>query len=97
MRLPRTTKILGYEVSIRYKAKLGTIKDPSFGEYDPNTKTIYLVKGMQINRKKEVFIHEYLHAVQDVGCIKISHHGIELMSICMLQLLNDKKIKLWGG
>jgi len=91
MRLPRTLKISGYTLNIQYNKKVG--KD-CYGEYDPNTKTIILVKGMTATRKKEIFIHEYMHFLEDIYRIKLTENNVSVLALGVLQLLTNEKVNL---
>jgi hypothetical protein len=97
MRLPKKIKVSGYMVSIRYGEKVFVNGDECFGHYDSNTKTITLAKGMSKVRKREVFLHEYLHFIEDIYRIKISEENIAAFSLGLLTLLTDKRIRWIDG
>lgn len=86
MRLPKKITISGYDCNIRYSKKVD--REDSFGEYDPSKKTITLKKGMSEVQKKEVFLHEFFHFIEDIYRVKISHESLENMARGTMQLLN---------
>jgi len=92
MRLPKKIEISGYTLTIIYKDKI-VEGEECFGYYDSNKKQIALVKGMSPARKREIFIHEFMHFLEDIYRISITHEGITSIALGMIQLLNNKKIK----
>ena len=96
MRLPKSLDISGYTLKIEYRHKIIVDGHECFGVYEPAKKTIFLVKGMPPTKKKEIFLHEYLHFLEDIYRIHISHEGIASIALGFVQLLNNKKVK-WNG
>lgn len=90
MILPRKIPISGYICHIRYAVKVD--KEDSFGEYDPTTKTITLKKGMSPVQKREVFLHEFCHFLEDIYRIDISHTSLENFARGLMQLLTNTRI-----
>ena len=89
MRLPKKIDFGGYILKIEYAEKVMVNADECFGVYNPETKTISLSKGMSRIRKKEVFIHEYLHFIEDVYRIKISEENISTFALAILKLISE--------
>lgn len=83
---PRRTKINGKTWKIRWVARLGHPKDPdeTWGEFDPNTKTIKVVKSLKEKDRLDTVIHEFTHGFFDSGPQHLLHeeivkqYGIEL-------------------
>ena len=94
MRLPKKIEISGYLLAIELKDKIIVNGEECFGVYDNVKKKISLVKGMAPARKKEIFIHEFLHFLEDIYRIDISEEGVSSMAMGILQLINNKKINL---
>jgi len=93
MHLPKTIEISGYILTIKYKDKIGSKEEECFGLYDPNTKTINLVKGMSPIRKKEIFFHEFVHFLEDIYRMDFTEEDVSCLALGMVQLINNKKIK----
>jgi len=96
MKIPKTMEISGYTLEIVYKDKIMVDGQECFGYYDTVKKQIALVKGMSPARKKEIFLHEFCHFLEDIYRIHISHEGIASIALGFVQLLNNKKVK-WNG
>ena len=94
MRLPKEINVLGYIVKIKYRKKILITGEECFGYYDTETRTIYLLSGLKPIRRREVFLHEFIHSVVEIACMKMSHENVNLMALCFLQLLNTKRVKL---
>ena len=92
MRLPKKMNLNGYDLKINHAKKVIVNGDPCFGVYDPGHKTISLQKGMSPTQKKEVFLHEYIHFLEDIYRIKISEESVAFLSLGILKLLLDKGI-----
>jgi len=58
----KSITVCGYVVPIRY-LNIGTTK---YGEYDPNTKSIYLNTNKDAHWNNQVLFHELLHAIFDL-------------------------------
>ena len=63
MKLPRKIKVLGRPWTVVVKEGLVLEGHPCMGLCDHSTKTIHILKGMNIEDTKETFIHEWVHAV----------------------------------
>lgn len=92
MRLPKTLDISGYTLKIEYKKKIFVNNEECFGTYNPETKIISLVKGMSPVRKKEIFLHEYIHFLEDIYRIEIREENVASLALGILQIIMNKKI-----
>jgi len=90
MKLPKKIEVSGFILSIEYKDKLGSGEEERWGEYVNNKMT--LVKGMPPARKKEIFLHEFIHFIEDIYRLNLSEEDVSCIALGMLQLLNNKKI-----
>ena len=95
MRLPKKITISGHELNIKYADGLVEDGIECLGIYKEKEKTIYLKKGMGKVRKREVFIHEYMHFLEDIYGILISEESINNVSSGMVQLLLNPKINIF--
>jgi len=95
MKLPRKITISGFEVKIVYKKKVVADNDECFGYYDPPIKTIFLQKRMYKTRKMETFIHELIHAIDDVYRLHIPETKTNTLALALVHVLIDNKIKLF--
>ena len=92
MRLPREIRISGYTLKIEYKKKIFVNGNECFGVYNPENKTVSLVKGMSPTRKKEIFLHEYIHFLEDIYRIDIAEDEVSSLALGILQIINHPKI-----
>ena len=93
MRLPKHLSISGYTLNIIYKKKVVVDGDECFGVYDTSDKTIYLVKGMAPIRKKEIFLHEFIHFLEDIYRLDIQEECVSGIAMGILQLMTNPKLK----
>jgi len=93
MHLPSKINICGYCLRINYKAKLVVNGVECFGVYDEAKKIIYLVKGMTPIRKKEIFLHEFIHFLADIYRVDLKDHDVASFALGLLQLLSNSTIK----
>lgn len=93
MKIPKTINVSGYVLTIKQFKKIVVNSVECFGTYNPNDKTISLKIGMSPTQKKEIFIHEYLHFLEDIYRIKISEESIAFMAVGMLKLILDKRVR----
>ena len=94
MKIPNKINVSGYTLTVKYGKKILVNGVECFGVYNPNTKIISLTKGMSPTRKKEIFIHEYLHFLEDIYRIKISEEGVSSIALGLLAMLNNEKVNL---
>lgn len=94
MRLPKKINISGHELKIEYSDGIVVNKVDCLGIYRSDTKTMFLKKGMGAVRKREVFLHEYIHFLEDIYGILISEESINNISSGMVQLLLNPKIHI---
>lgn len=92
MRLPKTITVNGFTVKIKYAKAVVVDGDACYGIYDSSNKTITLVKGMNLDRKKEIFLHEYLHFLEDIYRMKISEEKVCCFTSGLLTLFTETKI-----
>ncbi len=93
MRLPNKIEISGYTLKIKYKNKIIEEGKECFGTYDPENKTIELSKGMSPVRKQEIFLHEYIHFLEDIYRIEMVEDNVSALALGILQLIRHPKIK----
>ena len=94
MRIPKEIDISGYTLKIQYKNSITINGAECFGVYHQEKKAIWLVKGMPMARKKEIFLHEFIHFLEDIYRIDISEASVASLALGILQLLNNKRIEL---
>ena len=94
MRIPRKLYIGGYVVPVKYGKKVIVDGEECFGYYNPNAKEIILAKGMNPQRKREIFFHEFMHLVEDIYRMKLKHEYIANMSLALSQLFANHKVDL---
>jgi len=92
MHLPRTIHVSGYTVKIKYKNKLVADGVECFGYYDTQTKTIYLQKGLPPQSKKEYFLHEFLHFLEDIYRFRIKEQAVADTALGLLELFKYTNI-----
>lgn len=94
MRLPRKIVLAGHDVYIVHKKRIFVNKTPCYGVWNVGKSTIYICTGLTPTRKKEIFLHELLHAIEYIYRIKISEESISNMSRALLHALRTYKIDL---
>ena len=94
MKIPRKLIISGHELTIIHKKKIIVNGAECYGFYDPEKKIICLKASMAPARKKEIFIHEYLHFLEDIYRIDIGEMKVSSLSLGLLQLLDNPKVEL---
>lgn len=86
--------ILGaHEFKVRFvdKEKLKEKEgEGSYGVYQPEEKTIYVLDDMPQSLKLSTFLHEAIHAMEDIFLIKINHVQLNLISEMLTQILLQK-------
>ena len=93
MRLPRKMNVSGYDLTIKFSDKVFVEGDECYGFYDPKKKLIVLKRGMSDTRKREIFLHEYVHFLEDIYRISISDENVGVLSLGILQLINTVDLK----
>ena len=63
MKIPNSIIIEGYKWTIKRKWKLEIDGNSCLGLCSPESRTIFLVHGLEKDEAFEVFMHEYLHAI----------------------------------
>ena len=86
MKIPNKINIAGYDITVKYGKKLFVDNEECFGFYDTKKKQIVLSKGMSPARKREIFLHEFLHAIEDIYRIDITEEGVSCFAIGLSQL-----------
>ena len=95
MKIPHKLYIGGWVVPVRYrKAPMVVDGVECLGCYCIKDREIRLAKGMTPDRKREVFLHEFMHLAEVIYGIKISHYGIEQMAFALAQLFGNHNIDL---
>jgi Zn-dependent peptidase ImmA (M78 family) len=94
MKIPRKINIAGYDITVKYGKKVFVNKEECFGFYDTESKQIVLAKGMSPARKREIFLHEFLHAIEDIYRISISEEGISCFAIGLAQLFSHNNVEI---
>lgn len=94
MKLPKKVNISGYDITIKYAKKVVVNGDECYGVYDSSSKEIILSKGMSDARKREIFLHEFLHAIEDIYRIDITEDNISCFALGLSQLLSNSKVEI---
>jgi len=93
MELPEQIEISGYICNIEIVKEIKVSRKRCYGIYDAKTKTIYLDKNMDSTRMKEIFIHEFMHFLEDIYRLKFDDNYLSTLALGILQLVTNKKIK----
>ena len=95
MRVPHKIKLGGYEIKCHSKKKLlGANGEELWGEYDKEKNTVWLQAGMPKQRKKEVFFHELLHAIDDIYALRLGERKVGLLAVTIIDLIKTNHIDL---
>lgn len=94
MRVPKTVRVAGYDITVKYKQDLKLQGDDCWGTYDPHANTICLRKGMEKNRKAEIILHECIHAIDSIHLLGLSEKAVRVLAIELIALVKNNKVKL---
>lgn len=95
MKLPRRLDVSGHTIKIVYKKKMyDRHRVEYFGAWEPARNTIYITYGLPPDRKKEVFLHELLHAIADIKRCNLSETATGDLSLELAAILKRHKIDL---
>lgn len=94
MRLPKKITIAGHEIKVGYKKGLVVDGKEAWGVYDDGKHEIYLRIGMDKTRKKEIFIHECIHAIDHIHLLGLSEKAVKILAIELLALTKNNKVKI---
>jgi len=92
MRVPKKVIISGHTFEIIYKKKLFCNNVDCWGMCDYKNHKIYLVRGLKPTHKMEIFLHECIHAIEDIHLIKLPEVAVKNMAIGILGLIRNNKI-----
>ena len=93
MRIPKKIKIGPYTYDVVYKDNLTHENNKLWGLCDRESHNIYLQKKMDAQKKKEVLLHECLHAIEESYGITLGENKVNQLGLALLALIYDNKLK----
>ena len=93
MKIPKVVKILGWDIKVKYVKGLVYEGHDCFGLWSESESAIYLVKGMPIARRREIFLHECIHAIVDISRMTLRHGMIATLSLSLGDILSQMESK----
>lgn len=94
MRLPKQVVIAGHNIQIKYGRGLKLNGKECWGIYNDSKKTIFLRSGMDKSRKAEIFLHECIHAIDDIHVLNLTEKAVKILGVEISGLIRNNKIKL---
>jgi len=92
MKIPKNINICGQQFKISYKKKIEQDEEELLGLCDVNTCTIKLQTGMNDTKKKEVFLHECIHAIDENLRLGLGEKKVNILAIHILSLITNNKL-----
>jgi len=96
MRIPKKARICGQMFDVIMKDEIevgnGKRKEKLLGLCDTQDTKIYLKKGMSAEKKKEVFLHECVHAIEVNLDLGLSEQKVNLLGVLLLSFLKDNRL-----
>ena len=87
MRIPNKIKVIGKNIKIKIKKKIG---GGTLGQYHGVKKLIKLKKdNLDMN---EVFLHEIIECINDKCNLDMEHYVISTLSEILFQVIKDNKL-----
>jgi hypothetical protein len=93
MKIPKSLKIGPYCYGVVFKEDLEHEGNSLFGLCDQVNHIIYMRKGMEPKKKMETFLHECLHAIEDVYGVEIGEEKVSLLGLSLMAIINENKIR----
>jgi hypothetical protein len=92
MRIPKKIKICGQEFTVQYEDNLKDKGQALLGCCKVDGCTIYLKKRMHKNKKKEVFLHECVHAIDENLDLRLGEKKVNILAINILSLIINNNL-----
>lgn len=92
MRIPKLVSICGQQFTVTYKKNLVVDGDKLLGCCDVNECKIILKQGMSEEKKKEVFFHECVHAIEENLNMNLGENKVNLLGIHILSLITNNNL-----
>lgn len=92
MRIPKRVSICGQLFTVTYKKDLEIGGDKLLGCCDINNCKIVLKQGMSVEKKKEVFFHECVHAIEENLNMNLGETKVNLLGIHILSLITNNNL-----
>lgn len=92
MKIPKEVNICGQTFKIIYKKNLQQDGQDLLGLCDVNSCAIYLKTGLTEQKKKEVFLHECIHAIAENLNLNLNENKVNLLGIHILSLITNNKL-----
>jgi len=96
MRIPRRVRICGQVFDVKMQDEIlvgnGKRKEKLLGLCDTQSTRILLKRGMSNEKKKEVFLHECIHAIEVNLDLGLSEQKVNLLGVEMLSFLKDSRL-----
>ena len=96
MRIPRRVRICGQVFDVKMQDEIlvgnGKRKEKLLGLCDTQNTRILLKKGMSSEKKKEVLLHECIHAIEVNLDLGLSEQKVNLLGVEMLSFLKDSRL-----
>jgi hypothetical protein len=89
LKLPKTVRVGGHDISITYENEPKVDGDDCWGSYEAETKIIALKKSLCPSMMTEVFIHEVIHAVAINRCLKLTESEVGVLASGLYAFLRD--------
>lgn len=94
LKTPRIITVCGHDIKIRHTSKLALDKDPCWGFYDDNSRTIWLRTKMDKSRKAEVLLHEIIHAIAFIHNLNVSEKAVNTLAIEIMAFMKHNKLSV---
>ena len=93
MRIPRKIKIGHHVVKVKFLKECVDEKGkPADGMASPEKNEILIQKGLQKNRRAEVFLHEALHIISGIYDVGLSERQVVLLANFIISLIKTNKL-----
>lgn len=92
MRIPKSVTICGMVFTIHYKTKIVYNEEECLGLCAFEECKIYILKSLSIERKKEVLLHECLHAIDKIMNYGLNEKLVNAISVEILKLIVDNQL-----
>jgi hypothetical protein len=84
-------KICGYDFKLVYKNTVLVDSDKCLGCCMSDKSIIELKKGMDKEKKKEVILHEAIHAMSDIMDLGLGEKAVNTLGVVMVNFMKNNK------
>jgi len=92
MRLPKTVRIGSQEINVVFKDKIIHRGNECIGLWCHDEQEIRIERGLHQDKKKEVFLHECLHAIDDLYDIGLGEKKVNILGVSVLALIKNNNL-----